>query len=190
MDLPGWAPLEVATEYREWRRRHQAALARDHRPLRELAARAGADAWVAMYWEGASPLGVRPLLPFFNREVLELGFQCHPHELLGPGYKRLLREALRDDVPARNLFRPDGGAWTGHFTDGTWITDGTLPAAARAIVRSDWHPMPPAELPWHDGKLLAYAARVAEYLAAEASPDAPPRSGPGRDDRPIAGRLT
>jgi asparagine synthetase B (glutamine-hydrolysing) len=189
MDLPGWAPPEVAAEYREWRRRHQAALARDHRPVRELAARADADAWVAMYWEGASPLGVRPLLPFFNREVLELAFQCHPRELLGPGYKRLLREALRNDVPARNLFRPDGGTWTGHFTDGTWITDGALPAAARTIVRSDWHPVPPRELPWHDGKLLAYAARVAEYLAAEASADAPPESGRGRDDRPIAGRL-
>ena len=107
-DLPEWAPPEVKAEYRDWVRRHRAALARDHRPLRELAARAAADAWVAMYWEGASPLGVRPLLPFFNREVLELAFQCHPRELLGPGPKRLLREALRDDVPARNLLRPEG----------------------------------------------------------------------------------
>jgi hypothetical protein len=120
-----------------------------------------------MYWEGASPLGVRPLLPFFNREALELAFQCHPSELLGPGIKRLLRDALRDDVPARNLFRPDGGAWRGHFSDGTWVTEGALPPAAEAIVRSDWVPYPPAELPWHDGKLLAHATRVAEYLAAD-----------------------
>ena len=60
-DLPEWAPPEVKAEYRDWVRRHRAGLARDHRPLRELAARAAADAWVAMYWEGASPFGVRPL---------------------------------------------------------------------------------------------------------------------------------
>lgn len=173
MDLPGWASPEVKAEYDEWFRRHRAALGRDRRPLRELAARAAADAWVAMYWEGASPLGVRPLLPFFNREVLELAFQCHPRELLGPGPKRLLREALRDDVPARNLLRPDGGTWRGHFTDGRWITDGALPAAVQPIVRSDWVPFPPPSLPWHDGKLLAYATRVAEYLEHQASRSAP-----------------
>jgi asparagine synthetase B (glutamine-hydrolysing) len=168
MDLPEWVRPEVKAEYRDWIRRHRAAVARDHRPLRELAFRAAADAWVAMYWEGASPRGVRPLLPFFNREVLELAFQCHPRELLGPGPKRLLREALRDDVPARNLLRPDRGAWRGHHTDGRWRMNGALPGAAQPIVRSDWWPLPPPDLPWHDGKLLAYATRVAEWLERQA----------------------
>lgn len=168
-DLPEWVRPEVEAEYRAWVRRHRAALARDHRPLRELAARAGGDAWVAMYWEGCSPLGVRPLLPFFNREVLELAFQCHPRELLGPGPKRLLREALSDDVPARNLLRADRGRWIGHFTNGRWIMDGALPAAAGPIVRSDWRPLPPPDLPWNDGKLLAYATRIAEYLERQAA---------------------
>ena len=189
-DVPVWTPPDVVEEYGEWIRRHQAALVRDHRPLRELAARADADAWVAMYWEGASPFGVRPLLPFFNREALELAFQCHPRELLGPGIKRLLRDALRDDVPARSLFRADDGAWRGHFSDGTWTTEGALPPAAQAVVRSDWFPFPPRELPWHDGKLLAYAARVAEYLAAEPSSGAPPESGRRGEGRPIAGTTT
>ena len=170
MDLPGWARPEVEAEYRDWVRGHQAALARDHRPLRELAARASADAWVTMYWEGASPFGVRPLLPFFNREVLELAFQCHPRELLGPGTKRLLRGALRNDVPARNLLRPQRDMWAGHWTDGRWTVDGALPAPAGRIVRPDWLPLPPRELPWNDGKLLTYASRIAEYLERQASP--------------------
>ncbi len=171
-DLPEWVRPEVKAEYRAWMRRHRAALGRDHRPLRELAARANGDAWVAMYWEGCSPLGVRPLLPFFNREVLELAFRCHPRELLGPGPKRLLREALRDDVPSRNLMRPDFGTWRGHHSDGDWTFDEALPAAAAPIVRSDWFPQPPSKLPWNDGKLLVYASRIAEYLERQA-----PRSG-------------
>ena len=166
-DLPDWVRPEVEAEYRDWVRRHRAALARDHRPLRELAARTRGDAWVAMYWEGCSPLGVRPLLPFFNREVLELAFQCHPSELLGPGHKRLLRDALRDDAPARNLMRPDRGGWRGHHTDGHWAI-GALPAAAAPLVRSDWFPQPP-ELPWNDGKLLVYTIRIAEYLERQAA---------------------
>jgi asparagine synthetase B (glutamine-hydrolysing) len=168
MELPAWAPSNVQAEYAHWVKRHRAALARDKRPLRELAARADADAWVAMYWEGASPVGVRPLLPFFNREVLELAFQCHPSELLGPGPKRLLREALREDVPQRNLMRPDRGLWTGHHTDGNWHMDDGVPAVAQRMVRPDWLPLPPADLRFIDGYLLVYAIRVAEYLEAHA----------------------
>ena len=96
-----------------------------------------------------------------------------------PRPKRLLREALRDDVPARNLFRPDGGAWSGHHSDGRWTSDGALPAAARPIVRSDWLPFPPTSLHWHDGKLLAYATRVAEYLESQASTTAPEKADAG-----------
>ena len=164
MDLPQWVSQDVQDEYADWIKRHQSALARDRRPLRELAARASADAWVAAYWEGTARLGVRPLLPFFNREVLELAFRCHPSELLGPGPKRLLREALRDDVPARNLMRPDRGFWNGHHTDGNWRMDGPLPDIAAQVMRSDWLPGPPVELPFIDGSLLVYAIRVAEYL--------------------------
>ena len=171
MALPEWARPDVKAAYRDWVRSHMASLARDHRPLRELAARASADAWVAMYWEGTAALGVRPLLPFFNREVLELAFQCHPSELLGPGPKQLLRRALRNDVPARNLQRPGRDQWGGHFVDGRWIMDGALPAAAGRLVRSDWMPLPPGELPWNDGKLLVYATRIAEYLERQAPPN-------------------
>jgi len=163
-ELDGWAPPEVESEYQDWVHRYRTALARDHRPLRELAARASGDAWVAMYWEAAAPLGVRPSLPFFNREVLELAFRCHPRELLGPGPKRLLREALRDDVPARNLLRPDRGMWTGHHARGRWALDGALPAAADDVVRSDWVRHPPADVPFMQGYRLTAAIRVAKSL--------------------------
>ena len=164
MELPAWAPSEVKSEYSEWVRRSRVTLARDPRPLKRLAARVAADAWVAMNWEGTAYLGVRRSLPFFNREVLELAFQCHPSELLGPGPKRLLREALREDVPSRNLLRPDRGLWSGHFDHGRWSVDGPLPATAKGVVRSDWLPLPPRDLAFLDGVLLAHATRVAEYL--------------------------
>jgi hypothetical protein len=145
------------------------ALARDRRPLPELAARADSDAWVAMYWEGAAPLGVRPLLPFFNREVLELAFRCHPRDLLGPGKKRLLRDALREDVPSRNLMREDRGEWTGHG-DSRWVLDGALPSTAAGLVRPDWLARPPHDLTFMGGTRLAAAVRVARYLEGEAVP--------------------
>jgi asparagine synthetase B (glutamine-hydrolysing) len=163
-ELDGWALPKVHDEYQDWVRRRRTALARDHRPLRELAARASGDAWVAMYWEGAAPLGVRPVLPFFSREVLELAFRCHPRDLLGTGPKRLLRDALRDDVPARNLLRSDRGMWTGHHATGRWALGGALPAAAADVMRSDWARHPPADLPFMEGYRLTAAIRVAESL--------------------------
>ncbi len=62
-----------------------------------------------MHWEMTSALGVRRCFPFVTREVLELAFECHPAELVGPGTKRLLRSALANDVPRFNLERPDKG---------------------------------------------------------------------------------
>ena len=49
------------------------------------------------------------MFPFVTRELLELAFELHPSELVGPGTKRLLRYALAGDVPAKNLQRPDKG---------------------------------------------------------------------------------
>jgi asparagine synthetase B (glutamine-hydrolysing) len=163
MDLDEWVPDEVEAEYWDWVRTKRRAMGRDRRPLAELAARADADAWVAMYWEGASPLGVRPLLPFFNREVLELAFRCHPRDLLGPGKKRLLRDALGSDVPEKNLQREDRGSWTGHG-EARWVLDGPLPPAASGVVHPDWLSRPPRDLTFMGGTRMSAAIRVAEYL--------------------------
>jgi asparagine synthetase B (glutamine-hydrolysing) len=164
MDLDEWVPADVEAAYRDWVATKRRDLGRDRRPLAELAARADADAWVAMYWEGASPLGARPVLPFFNREVLELAFRCHPRDLLGPGKKRLLRDALHADVPARNLFREDRGTWTGHGSEAHWALGEGLPPAAAGVVRADWLSRPPRDLPFMGGTRLTAAVRVARYL--------------------------
>ena len=163
MDLDEWVSPSVKAEFQDWVATQKRALARDRRPLGELAARADADAWVAMYWEGSSPLGARPLLPFFNRETLELAFRCHPRDLLGPGKKRLLRDALRADVPARNLNREDRGEWTGH-SDARWVLKGGLPPGAARIVRPDWLSDPPRDLAFMEGTRLTAALRVSEFL--------------------------
>jgi Asparagine synthase len=168
-DLPMWARPETVAEHREWLRGRRAAWARDRRPLKWFADLVAKDGWVAMNWEGTAPLGVRRSLPFFNREVLELAFQCHPCELLGPGPKRRLREALRDDVPATHLLRPDKAVWRPHLITARWTMHGELPAAAAPIVRSDWLPRPPPALSFNDGLQLTYAIRVAEYLERQAS---------------------
>ena len=59
---PGGRAPRSEAEYRDWVRRHRAALARDHRPLRELAARSPrrTPGWRCT-GRAASPLGVRPL---------------------------------------------------------------------------------------------------------------------------------
>jgi asparagine synthetase B (glutamine-hydrolysing) len=163
MDLDEWVPPAVAAEYDDWIAAQRRALSRDRRPLGELAARADADAWVAMYWEGTSPLGARPLLPFFTREALELAFRCHPRDLLGPGKKRLLRDALRGDVPERNLMREDRGEWTGHG-DARWALDAPLPGRAAGVVREDWVSTPPRDLVFMGGTRLTAALRVTEFL--------------------------
>ena len=168
MDLDEWVPASVDAEFEDWIAAQRRALTEDRRPLGELAVRADADAWVAMYWEGTSPLGARPVLPFFTREALELAFRCHPHDLLGPGKKRLLRDALRDDVPSRNLMREDRGEWTGHG-DARWVLDGPLPPSATGLVREDWLADPPRDLIFMSGARLTAALRVAEFLEHESA---------------------
>jgi asparagine synthetase B (glutamine-hydrolysing) len=166
--LPGWARPEIEAEYQDWLRARGAAWGRGRRPLAKLADLVEADGWVAMNWEGTAPLGIRRSLPFFNREMLEFAFRCHPSELLGPGTKLILREALRDDVPARHLLRADKAVWRPHLVTARWSVNGELPAAAAPFVRSDELPPSGSEMPFVDGVQLAYAVRVAEHLEREA----------------------
>jgi asparagine synthetase B (glutamine-hydrolysing) len=172
-ELPGWARPETEAEYQDWLRARGAAWVRDRRPLAGLADLVAADGWVAMNWEGTAPLGVRRSLPFFNREVLELAFRCHPSELLGPGTKRILREALRNDVPARYLLREDKAVWRPHTVTARWRVNGALPAAAAPLVRPDGLPRSRSGIPFVDGMQLAHAVRVAEHLEREAVASVP-----------------
>ncbi len=100
---------DLRQEYREWRSRH-IANADTSGPwpfLRLWRTQAG---WVSMGWEVCSALGLRRVLPFLSRELVELVYQCHPCELVGPGTKKILRGALDGLVPDKNLYRPDKGS--------------------------------------------------------------------------------
>jgi asparagine synthetase B (glutamine-hydrolysing) len=176
--LPAWAPPAVHAEYRQWRSERRAAVAADRRPLKELAEEARTDAWVAMNWEGAGSQGVRRSYPFFNREILELAFSCHPSELLGPGTKRLLREAIGKDVPARYMSRSDKGQWGRRAGDvdakrtGSPPALGPLPSTASRFVRADWLPEPPSDAHPYDILSLRLALRAAAWLDAPQAIDA------------------
>ena len=132
--------------------------------LRRLVRSIAADAWVDMNWEGATPLGVRRCFPFFNREVLELAFRCHPSELLGPGPKRLLRDAVGGDVPSHNLLRPDKGGWGRGQPPPRVTLDTEIPAGADRLVRDGWLPDPPLEAAPEDISMLRNTIRVVGYL--------------------------
>jgi asparagine synthetase B (glutamine-hydrolysing) len=109
--LREWVEPGLREEYLDWRATAIRLARSDRRPLRRLALRTRRDDFLAMNWEACSEVGVRRLTPFFSRAALELAFDCHPGELIGPGYRRLVRAALSEDVPARNLFREDPGFW-------------------------------------------------------------------------------
>ncbi len=141
-DLPEFVRPELRLEYRDWRERRSRDAARDDRPNGYLALRAEADGFVAMNWEAASTLGVRRSFPFFNREVLELAFQCHPAELVGPGIKKLLRNALRHDVPTANLERADRGRLGSDLMSVQHSRARPFPEGLRPIIRSEWFARP------------------------------------------------
>lgn len=115
LDRVGQKPLEafdpaVRAEYLAWWDGKRVELRQDRDPWRYLALNSATmDPFVPMNWEVCSALGVRRSFPFFNREVFELAFECHPAELYGPDTKKLLRAALHNDVPTQNLYREDKG---------------------------------------------------------------------------------
>jgi asparagine synthetase B (glutamine-hydrolysing) len=149
-DLPAFIRSDVREEYRAWVAVRCGAAAGEPVPRRELAQRAEADGFVAMNWEAGSALGVRRSFPFFNREVLELAFECHPGELVGGGTKKLLRAALRTDVPEENLFRPDKGHWGDYLGSAQFESTTPLPASLAAVIRPHWHAETPSTLDYGD----------------------------------------
>jgi hypothetical protein len=141
--LGAFVKAEVGEEYRAWAAARRRAAGAEPPMKRYLALQAEKDGFVTMNWEAASALGVRRSFPFFNRAVLELAFECHPSELVGPGTKKLLRAALADDVPSRNLFRVDKGHWGENARDLQLELNGPLPPGLETVVRPDWYPIPP-----------------------------------------------
>lgn len=148
-ELPDMIRQDLHPEYVEWRARQQRDYVRDRRPWRYMAIRLHVgQSWTEMNWEAASLLGVRRVIPFVTREVLELAFSCHPSELIGPGRstKRLIRGALADDVPARNLFRKDKGVYDSPEVSAPLPWTEALPDELGLVLRAEWVPTPPEQL--------------------------------------------
>jgi len=164
--LPEYIRPELQEEYRAWRHRRRDAATRDHAPRRYLALRAEEDGFVAMNWEAATNLGVRRFFPFFNRDVIELAFECHPTELVGPGTKKLLRRALRQDVPQHNLERPDKGGWGSYVRAARLAWSEPLPEMLTTVVRREWYPRPPALVGGFEALGLTQLSLFAESLRA------------------------
>jgi len=161
--LPNWVRPDLQDQYRDLRGELRARINRDRRPLPYLSLSADADAWLPMNWEVTSSLGIRRSNPFFTREILELAYECHPSELLGPGTKKLIRQALRGDVPSINLNRQDRGEWgTPPELERTWQTP--LPDELTEIVREEFFPKPVSPLPYRDYVNLTILVRFATRL--------------------------
>lgn len=172
-DLPDFVRREVREEYHGWLERRRRDVAADDRPLRQLALRSELDGFVAMNWEVSSALGVRRSFPFFSREVLELAFECHPAELVGPGTKKLLRAALRDDVPAINLGRQDKGRFSPNreAPNPTWEVP--LPETLAPVLDPGWLRRPPGQVTRGEAERLMGLVRMAETIGAR-HPASPP----------------
>ena len=173
-----WFHPAVRAEYRDVAAAVRRRLLTDRQPLRWLAQRTTMDGWLLVHWEASSEAGVRRSFPFFNREALELVFDCHPGELVGPGMRRLERAALVEDVPALNLGRTDRGQWQ---REG-WAPvpfEGRLPEGLEPLLDPSWFPRP--ERPVDPGiqAVLWIMARFARSL----DPDPrPPEHEPSETD--------
>lgn len=143
--LPELFRREVREEHAEWvadRGRELRRLPPSHRLFVALLA---TDVWKAMHWEAGSTLDTRRPFPFHSREMIELAAELHPLELFGPGTKKILRGALSDAVPKRNLQRADKGYWAGWRNDPVpWSQP--LPEALASVVDARFFECPPASL--------------------------------------------
>lgn len=109
-DLARYVHAAFLPEYMEWRARQQRALACDDLPRADLWLQVWSSEFATMNWELTSELGIRRSFPFYSRDMLELAFELHPRELIGPGSKKILQRALHGLVPSLNLYRRDKGA--------------------------------------------------------------------------------
>jgi hypothetical protein len=91
-------------------------------PYRYIQSSLDADGWLLQNWELCSELGIRRVIPFVTRTMIELACSVHPSDHAFP-IKRLLRLGLRDDVPEANLMRTDKGpTWSEDFFDETEVS--------------------------------------------------------------------
>ena len=140
--MPAPIAPEIDQEYREWNRRFTRIVA-PRGPWRFLTLWHAMDGWVGIGWEAATAIGARRSTPFLSRASLELVYDCHPSELVGPGPKRLLRDAFDGLVPPANLYRPDRGRTVIPLPDCDAMSwNRPLPEVVHPIVGPVWQGSP------------------------------------------------
>lgn len=166
--LEGHVHPRLRQEYEQWRRRRCRQAGRERCANRFFHLRCELmDTVLAMNWEVTSSLGIRRSLPFFNREILELAGECHPAELIGDGAKGLLRAALRDHVPRRNLQRTDKGRWGlwgSNVRDDSFRWLKPLPEILAPVLAEGWFPRPPELVSLPEARCLRQLEVFAESL--------------------------
>jgi asparagine synthetase B (glutamine-hydrolysing) len=163
--LPGFVAPLVREEYHQWRSERLRQACEEPAPWRFLTLWSDHDGWLTMNWEVTSSVGVRRSIPFRARPVLELAYECHPAELVGPGTKRLLREALAGDVPARHLGRSDKGHWTRSGSSAPQVDWHTvIPEPLDGVLDPAW--VSREQLPAHEAAALANVCIAASGVQA------------------------
>lgn len=167
-ELPSLIHPRLRSEYAEWRDRTQRHAASDRGAWRYFRLRLRHEEFPVMNWEACSALGVRRAIPFMEREVMDLTLNCHPSELVRPAHKKLLKAALREDVPAHILHQPHkrgwGLRWRARSLAFPWSTP--LSTALAPIVRSDWFPRPPPTVGYVEKSSLTQLTTIADSLPA------------------------
>lgn len=131
---PDWLAEDVRSELDEWYERASRPEWAGH-PRSELLV-AHLVHGLEGHWEVASDLGIRTVLPFAYKPVLDISYECHPNELLGSSTKQLLRGALAADVSHLLLGREDKGRWATAF-EHRRPPPARLPAELRGMIRDE-----------------------------------------------------
>jgi hypothetical protein len=107
MVRPAWLRPDLLAEFDAWHERSSLTHWAPH-PREELLV-AHLVHGTPSQWEVLTPLGIRPVLPFAQKAILDVSYECHPDELLFGETKSLLRGALARDVSHLLLGRKDKG---------------------------------------------------------------------------------
>jgi hypothetical protein len=179
--LPPIIHPRVRAEYAAWARAKSRQVARDRFPRPALPLYAEHVGFVAQNWEVCSELGVRRFFPFFSRRMLELAYSCHPHELVGPGTKKILKSALRGPVPEEILQRADKGFWGPGLKEALLPWSEPLDGALSPILREDWL-RPPSNVRFLDALALKALVNILAALRTKTSLRAREQQKSSRDN--------
>lgn len=139
MRLPDIFAAQIREEYQQLRldrRRELLAEGRGHLQLWDsLTTGAG---WVEMNWEATSRLGIRRSIPFLDPRLLDIALTASTDQLLSQGPKTILRQALRDDVPAMFLDAPKRSESEGPVAPDAIPLPSTLDPATEELLIPDW----------------------------------------------------